>query len=104
MNEPDNVDHLAGTETGRWRVHTMGSVHLFDFEAQTVTRIPGEHSAPSFNDRARPLRSIDACTVGARGHWTMFTDGWSETVDFYWHDTSIIQRIERVQIEVGESE
>ena len=41
MNEPNQVDHLVGTETGRWRVHTIGSVHLFDFEAQTVTRIPG---------------------------------------------------------------
>lgn len=104
MNEPDEVDHLTGTETGRWRVHTRDSIHLFDFEAQTVTRIPGPYAGPTFNDRPRPLRSIDACTVGARGYWTMFTDGWSETIDFYWHDTSIIQRIERVKDEAVEPE
>ena len=100
MIDPEDVDHLTGFETGRWRVYTRGSIHLFDFEAQTVTRIPGERAWPTFNDRTRPLRSIEACTVGARGYWTMHADGWSDAVDFYWHDSSIIQRIERIQDEL----
>ncbi len=104
MNEPDEVDHLTGTETGRWRVVTRDSFHVFDFDARTVTRIPGEHAGPTFNDRARPLRSIDACTVGSRGHWTMYAEGWSDMIDFYWHDTSVIRRIERMEDQPDELE
>jgi hypothetical protein len=104
VHEPEEVNQLTGTESGCWRVFTRDSIHLFDFDAQTVKRIPGPNAWPTFNDRARPLRSIDACAVGARGHWTMFEDGWSETVEFYWHDTSIIQRIEQVQVEADEPE
>jgi len=54
------------------------------------------NARPSINDRARPLRTIDALRVGERGRWTMLTDGWSDDVDFYWGNTSVIAAIEAI--------
>jgi hypothetical protein len=33
----------------------------------------------------------------------MHTDGWSASVDFYWHVTSVILRIEKVMPNHGEA-
>jgi hypothetical protein len=93
----DTVTSLAASESGLWRVSTRGSSHYFDLDARTVTRVPGKDASPGINDVARPLRTIDTLTVGLRGHWTMHTDGWSDTVDFYWHDSSVVERIERIE-------
>lgn len=92
----DEVDELTGSETGRWCVSTRDSTHIFDFNAGTVMRIPGANATPGGNDRPRPLRSIGVCKVGQRGYWTMHTDGWSPTIDYHWHDTSVVRRIERL--------
>ena len=96
IENEDNVTELTGIEGGLWQVFTVGSMHLFDLDAGTVTRIPGPTSAPTINDRTRPIRAIGACRVGERGRWTMHTDGWSDTVDHYWQVTSQIVRIERI--------
>jgi hypothetical protein len=95
---PDNTTatSLGGGEGGLWRVSTRDSAHYFNLDNRTVTRVPGATAAPGFNDVSRPLRSIDTLTVGLRGHWTMYTTGWSDTIDFYWHDSSIVARIERI--------
>ncbi|QYF74363.1 hypothetical protein [Cryobacterium sp. PAMC25264] len=86
---------LTGQEGGLWNVATRGSTHRFDLDAMTVTRIPGESSSPTVNDRPRPLLEIVHCTVGARGYWLMSPD--PDEVDYlehYWHLSSTIQSID----------
>ncbi|TFB76739.1 hypothetical protein E3O06_01675 [Cryobacterium glaciale] len=86
---------LTGAEGGRWLVRTIGSIHRFDLEAMTVTRIPGKDSAATLNDQTRPLIQIVHCTVGARGYWLMSPEpDESEYVEHFWHLSSTIQSIE----------
>jgi hypothetical protein len=94
-NGDDSVTELTGNEGGVWQDFTVSSVHVFDLDAMTVTRIPGSSSVPTVNDRTRPIRSIDWCRVGERGEWTMHEDGRSRDVDYYWHVSSTISRISR---------
>jgi hypothetical protein len=92
----DEVAELTGSENGQWRVFTRDSSHVFDFDARTVMRVPGANAIPGENDRPRALRSIEVCKVGQRGFWTMHTDNWSPTIDYVWHDSSVVRRIERL--------
>ena len=94
MTEALTVDELTGCEGGIWRVVTRGSSHILDLNAGTVTRIPGPGRPTSFNDRTRPLRTLEACRVGNAGRWSMLSD--DLMIDFYWHITSQIRRIDRV--------
>ena len=95
-SEPIRVNELRGDEGGAWRVVTRDSRHYFDLELGTVTRVRGAGAPPTINDRTRPLRSIDTLRVGARGRWTMYTDGWDEDVDFFWAQTSLVAAIEAI--------
>ncbi|TFD04854.1 hypothetical protein E3T25_04905 [Cryobacterium sandaracinum] len=95
-SEPIRVNELRGDEGGAWRVVTRDSRHYFDLDLGTVTRVPGVNAPPTINDRARPLRSIDALRVGDRGRWTMYTDGWDEVIDYFWANTSIVAAIEAI--------
>ncbi|GAB3123326.1 hypothetical protein [Glaciibacter psychrotolerans] len=92
MEDIREVNALTGTEGGIWRIVTQGSTHVMDLDSGTVTRHPGPGRPSTVNDRPRPLRTIDACRVGARGHWTMLSD--DMLIDYYWQDTSVIRRIE----------
>ncbi|MET0843369.1 MAG: hypothetical protein ABWY23_05935 [Mycetocola sp.] len=94
------VAELHGTEGGRWKVHTQGSVHLFDLDRQTVTRLPGANSRATMNDVTRNLRSIEACAVGRGGYWTM--EARSFEIAFFWHLSTRIERITRVPDEPEE--
>jgi len=98
-DSPDDgtVTSLAANESGLWRVSTRDSNHYFDLDARTVTRVPGRNASPGINNVARPLRTIDTLTVGLRGHWTIHTHTWSATIDFLWHDSSVVERIERIE-------
>jgi hypothetical protein len=82
--------------TGIWNVKTRDSMHVFDLDKGTVERIPGPYAHTNINDRPRPVRSVDTLVVGEPGRWTMFTDGWSDTVDYFWHVSSVIHSIEPV--------
>lgn len=88
----ETVDELTGDEGGVWRVTTLGSSHIVNLIQGTVTRLPGVGRSASINDVERPLRTLDACRVGEVGRWTMMSD--DSLVDFFWHRTSTIQRIE----------
>ena len=90
----DTVEELTGREDGIWAVVTRDSVHRFDFDAGTVTRIPGPNARPGINDVPRLLKRIYECTVGQRGYWTMHPDAFD--IDRYWQYCSLIARIERV--------
>ncbi|TDW30349.1 hypothetical protein [Cryobacterium psychrophilum] len=94
--EPIRVSELTGDEGGVWRVRTRDSTHYVDLERGTVTRVPGVNAPPTVNDRARPLRTIDTLRVGARGRWTMYTDGPDENIDFFWANTSLVAAIEAI--------
>ena len=98
MNTTDSnpVTELRGDEGGLWQVITQGSSHYFDLDAGTVTRVPGTTASPTVNDQSRPIRTIDTLKVGARGRWTMSTDGWDDLVDFFWHVSSVVSEIRPV--------
>ena len=93
---PVTVEELTGTESGRWRVVTRDSSHLFDLDERTVTRIPGPNAKPTINDLSRPLRLIRQCRVGSRGHWLMEPDSLDSPLEYFWHVSSVIQRIELI--------
>jgi hypothetical protein len=96
------LESLGGRERGVWRVVTRDSSHIFDLDNNTVTRIPGEYAQPNLNDAARQIYRIERCTVGQRGYWLMDKGGYTDTIDYYWHDSSVIQRIERVVLDLSE--
>lgn len=89
------VEELQPGSTGVWRITTAGSTHVLDLVNGTVTRFPGPGSAPTVNDCTRPIRTLDTCRVGERGRWTMYPEEPSD-VDYYWHVTSVVRRIERM--------
>ena len=100
--EPETVAELTGRESGVWRVITRDSVHVFDFDMRTVTRFPGHDAVRTVNDRPREIWYIEICQVGKRGRWKMEHGGYFSDIDFYWADTSVIQRIERFETVVDE--
>lgn len=98
--ESETVEELTGNEGGRWLITTLGSAHLIDLDRRTVCRFPGPNSAPSFNDVERPIRSLNHCRVGQVGYWTMVS--FDFLLEYYWHRTSTIVRIERLEPKVEE--
>jgi hypothetical protein len=93
----NETSELSLKETGRWVIRTRDSIHLFDLDARTVTRIPGLSANPTVNDLTRPLRFIEACKVGHSGRWTMHPGPDDTGFDFFWARTSIIRSIRREQ-------
>ncbi|WP_146188128.1 hypothetical protein [Mycetocola zhujimingii] len=92
-HELDTLTELRGIERGLWEVKTLNSVHLFDLDNQTVTRVPGPNSRPGINDVPREIRSIEKCVVGRSGYWTMYPERYREEVDFYWQWSTPIASI-----------
>ena len=95
MTAGGTVTELTGTEGGVWQVRTRDSVHIFDLDVWTVERKPGPNTWADPSDGPRRLRTIKACRVGERGHWTMNSDDFF--IDYYFHYSSVIQRIHRVE-------
>ena len=95
-DEPVTVNQLLGSERGIWCVVTRDSRHFFDLDNRTVVRVPGSTALPMLGDPVRPIREITACRVGARGAWTMHSDGWDPEIDYWWHRSSVIQEIQQV--------
>ena len=52
MSSPDAVDSLGPQDRGRWLVTTRGSRHLWDLDAGTYQRIPGEGRSAFPHDSA----------------------------------------------------
>jgi hypothetical protein len=99
----ETMRELTGTEGGVWHVHTRDSIHVFDLDAWTVERKPGPNTWSDSSDGRRRLRTIKACRVGERGHWTMDSDDFF--IDYYFHYSSVIQRIDQVDAgELGKEE
>lgn len=99
MSDHD-IDELTESNRGRYRVHTHTSYYDFDLDLGTVTRHPGPTAPPTINDGTRNLRTITECKVGQYGRWTMRSDGgYQDPIDYYWQQTSVIHRIERLQDE-----
>lgn len=92
MDDDKAVTELTGMESGVWRVWTRGSSHRIDLDLMTVERIPGPGRPATVNDRPRPIRVLNACTVGYAGRWSMESD--DPDVEFFWHITSTIRLIE----------
>jgi hypothetical protein len=58
---PTTVAHLTGEEGGVWHVHTIGSLHIFDFDAGKVGAClaPGQRSS-TFQGHLRFSKSSTA--------------------------------------------
>ena len=98
----ETVHEFTGDKDGVWRVTTVGSSHIINFQRGTVTRIPGVGRDASINDLERPLRTIEVCKVGEVARWTIQSDDFF--TDFYWHQTSTVQCIERLTgMELGKA-
>lgn len=89
----DALAALTGHEGGVWRVTTIGSTHVLDLNAGTVTRIPGSDSRPSSSDGTFRIRTLDNVRVQEAGLWTMFPYDW--LIEYNWHRTSLVQTIIR---------
>ncbi len=73
---------------------TRDSRHRFDLDHGYVTRYPGTSTYAGESDgHARRLRSIERCRVGERGLWTF---PGSYLINYEWHGSSVVQRIEPV--------
>ncbi|MFF2388973.1 hypothetical protein [Agromyces sp. NPDC058104] len=90
QSEPQVLD-LTTQTAGQWQVHTRDSTHIFDLDRRRWLRIPGPH-ALDWHRATQPLRSITACKVGERGHWTMRSEEF--LIEYYWCDSSVIRYIE----------
>jgi hypothetical protein len=62
---PTTATHLTGREGGLWHAHTIGSLHIFDFDAGTVERLSGAGAAVIDFPGPRPLLEITDCVVGS---------------------------------------
>ncbi|KQW08143.1 hypothetical protein ASC66_04200 [Leifsonia sp. Root4] len=99
MNAPETLTTLTLDTPGTWLVHTAsGSSYIFDLDHKTVERRRAPDAPRTVNDRVRPLHEIRHCSVGQQGYWTMQEDGIA--ADAYWAMSSMIVRIERVDLEV----
>ena len=93
MTASETVQELTGTESGVWQIHTRDSIHILD--AWTVERRPGPNTWADPSDAPRRLRTIESFRAGERGHWTMKFDDFF--IDYYFHHSSRVQRIRRVE-------
>jgi hypothetical protein len=90
---PQPVTHVTGEENGIWLVYTMWSTYVYDFDAGTIERLPGPHTAIYPCDLPCPLRSIERFVVGAPGVWTIAGD--QTTVTYSTQTSSTVLVIER---------
>jgi len=91
------VQEVVGIGRGEWHVHTRDSIQIFELDAWTVERQPGRSAQADLSGAPPRLRTIERCRVGERGHWTMKSG--DHLIDYYFHDTSVIERIDRVDAE-----
>lgn len=88
------VTELGGGETGMWHVHTLTSIHVFDFDRDIQQRLPGPNESDRIPDAPRPFHAIKVCRVGEPGCWiAQRGDKFSYPV---LQRSSEVQRIERV--------
>lgn len=65
------VTNLATQAAGQWKVHTLTSQHMFDFDAGTVTRLPQFRTLPAADRQPMSLGTIEDATIGRPGRWTV---------------------------------
>jgi Calcineurin-like phosphoesterase len=87
------VTQLTLATGGRWMLHTLGSRHLVDLDNRTVERLPGPNAARTTSDGVHDLRTLDDVRLGKPGRWTMHGN---DTIDFFWHVSSVIRHVERL--------
>lgn len=94
----DEVEDLTGVDSGQWQVWTRDSVHVFDFDNGTVTRMPGGDANPGFYDsEPSVLRHLYFCHVGRPGFWTLEADWRAPGFEYVRQLTTPIRRINRAK-------
>jgi hypothetical protein len=68
--------HLTNEASGRFRITTLTSTYLLDFDATTITRRSGT-SANLLGSVERPQRldRVEVCDVGERGRFQLLLEG-----------------------------
>ncbi|QNE35365.1 hypothetical protein [Leifsonia shinshuensis] len=90
--QPGNSFLRLPDQPGCYLVTTSsGTRYLFNRADYTVTRIPAPGASPSVNDGVRRIRTVESCTVGEPGFWTMHSN--DPDVDWYWQRTTAIVSI-----------
>lgn len=97
VQEPEGdegVEQLVPGMTGRWRVLTRGSEHVWDLDKMTYTRLPGASSSAFAHDGATAsIRSVERWP--RVGHTSfLFFDDPNDALIEQWRISSTIQRIE----------
>lgn len=88
---------LTGVESGQWHVSTRDSVHVFDFDAGTVTRAPGAHAQLGIYDHhPSVLCHLYICQVGRPGYGTLEADWRAPSYAYVRQLTTTVRKIIRV--------
>lgn len=94
----EEVTDFTEVESGRWQVWTRDSVHIFDLDGGTVTRLPGSDARLGFYDSEPSiLRHIYFCQVGRPGFWTLEADWRAPSFEYVRQLTTVIRKIDRVK-------
>lgn len=90
------VEELRPEMGGRWEVRTRSSTHIWDLDAMTYTRLPGEDSTfMPYDEEEMPLTRVDVWP--AVGHRTLlFFDDPEDPTTEHWRICSRIRSITRV--------
>lgn len=96
---PQAVDALAPGMTGRWLVTTQGSTHIWDLDAGTYTRLPGEHSvagAFDYDGKAMVITRVNIWpSVGGYSHLFYDDPDFPELLEWF-RISSTIKSIEKI--------
>lgn len=92
----EQVEELRPEMGGRWEVRTRSSSHIWDLDAMTYTRLPGEDSSlMPYDEEEMPLTRVDVWP--AVGHRTLlFFDDPDDPTMEHWRICSRIRSITRL--------
>ena len=99
--QPATVDALEAGMTGRWEVHTRASRHIWDLDAKTYTRLPGQDSGPMpYDGQPMVLTRVEVWPVVGAQSLVFFDDPVDEWLE-HWRICSRIRRIVALPPDAG---
>ena len=96
-HEEREVDALSPESTGRWLVTTQGSQHIWDLDAMTYRRLPGDASGMfSHDDRVVRITRVERWPAVGGTSFLWFDDPEHPAFVEHWRQSSRIEKIERL--------